>query len=157
MKKFLLFVLVLAVGVGALGYWREWFTVNKEGKVDVQVDSAKSDQDRKSLIQVDSAKFDQDRKAFSKSVGAKAKTLKDDVAHLWKKSESLSGDEKTQAQKELGELQTKHDRLEQQLKQLDDAGQDKFDSIKQDLEKSLEEVEKKIEELTKKLNKGKDK
>jgi DNA anti-recombination protein RmuC len=142
MKKFLLFVLVLAVGVGALGYWRGWFSVTKEGKGDIQVDSAK---------------FDQDRKTFSKSAGVKAKALKDGVAGLWKKTESLSGDEKTQAQKELGELQTKHDRLEQQIKELDDAGQDKFDSIKQDLEKSLAEVEKKIEELTKKLDKGKDK
>jgi hypothetical protein len=32
-----------------------------------------------------------------------------------------------------------------------------FESIKQDLSKSLEEVEKKIEELSKKLDEGKDK
>ena len=29
MKKFLIFVLVLIVVVGALGYWREWFTVSR--------------------------------------------------------------------------------------------------------------------------------
>ena len=142
MKKLLVVVLVLVVAVGALGYWRGWFSVTKEGKVDVQVDPAK---------------FKQDKEAFSKTVGEKAKAMKDQVASLWKKSEGLTGDDKAHAEKELGELEKKHDRLEQQIKELEDAGQDRFESIKQDLSKTLEEVEKKIEELTKKLEKGKDK
>jgi hypothetical protein len=33
------------------------------------------------------------------------------------------------AQKELGELKNKHDRLEQQIKELEDAGQDRFDLL----------------------------
>jgi peptidoglycan hydrolase CwlO-like protein len=142
MKRFLLVVLLLVVAIGALGYWRGWFTVSKEGKTDVQVDSAK---------------FNQDKKALSKSVGEKAKALKNDVARLWKKTESLTGDEKTQAQKELGELQKKHDRLEQQIKELEDAGQDRFEGIKKDLEATLEDVDNKIKELAKKLEKEKDK
>jgi len=141
MKKPLIVVLVLVVAAGVLGYARGWFSVTKEGKVDVQVDSAK---------------FKEDREAFSKTVGEKAKALKDQVAGLWKHSEGLTGDDKAHAQKELGELNKKHDRLEQQLKDLEDAGQDRFASIKQDLSKTLEEVEKKIEELAKKLEKGKD-
>jgi len=142
MKKLLVVVLVLLVGGAALGYWRGWFSVTKEGKVDVQVDSAK---------------FKQDKEAFSKTAGEKAKALKDQVASLWKKSEGLTGDDKAHAEKELGELEKKHERLEKQLKELEGTGQDKFESTKQDLSKSLDEVEKKIEELTKKLEKGKDK
>jgi len=142
MKKLLVVVLVLLVGGAALGYWRGWFSVTKEGKVDVQVDSAK---------------FKQDKEAFSKTAGEKAKALKDQVASLWKKSEGLTGDDKAHAEKELAELEKKHERLEQQLKELEGAGQDKFESIKQDLSKSLDDVEKKIGELTKKLDKGKDK
>jgi len=142
MKKLLVVVLVLLVGGAALGYWRGWFSVTKEGKVDVQVDSAK---------------FKQDKEAFSKTAGEKAKALKDQVASLWKKSEGLTGDDKAHAEKELAELEKKHERLEKQLKELEGTGQDKFESIKQDLSKSLDEVEKKIEELTKKLEKGKDK
>jgi predicted transcriptional regulator len=142
MKKLLVVVLVLVVAVGALGYWRGWFTVTKDGKVDVQVDPAK---------------FKQDREAFSKTVGEKTKSMKDQVASLWKKTEGLTGDDKTQAQKELDELIKKHDRLEQQLKELEVAGHDRFESIKQDLSKTLEEVEKKTEELAKRLAKGKDK
>jgi hypothetical protein len=37
-------------------------------------------------------------------------------------------------------LKPKEDRLEQQIKELDDAGQDRFESIRQDLSKTLEEV-----------------
>ncbi len=142
MKKFLIVVLVLIVAVGALGYWRGWFTVTKDGKVDVQVDQAK---------------LKQDKEAFSKTAGEKTKSLKEQVAGLWKKSEGLTGDDKAQAQKELDELTKKHERLEQQIRELDDAGPDRFESIEQDLAKNLDEVEKKIEELTKKMEKGKDK
>jgi chromosome segregation ATPase len=144
MKKLLVVGLVLLVGIGALGYWRGWFSVNKVDKVDVHV-------------HVDPAKFKQDKEAFSKTVGEKAKTLQDKMARLWKKADGLTGDEKTRAQQELGELKKQHDRLEQQIKELDEAGEDRFESTKQDLAKSLEEVEKKIEKLTEKLAKGKDK
>jgi DNA anti-recombination protein RmuC len=142
MRRLLVVVLALLVGVGALGYWRGWFSVTKGGKFDVQVDQVK---------------VNQDKKTFSKAVGEKAKTMKDQVASLWEKSEGLTGDDKARAQKELGELKKKHDRLERQIKELEAASQDKFESIKQDLSKTLEEVEKKIEELKDNLGKGKDK
>jgi DNA-binding transcriptional MerR regulator len=57
----------------------------------------------------------------------------------------------------LAELEKKHDRLEKQIKKLEEAGEDKFEGIKQDLSKALEEVDQNIEELTKKLEKDKDK
>ena len=142
MMRFLVVVLVLVVAVGAVGYWRGWFNMTNEGKVGVQVDKEK---------------FNKDKEDFSKTAGEKAKALKDQVAGLWTKSEGLTGDDKAHAQAELGELKKKHDRFEQQLKELEDAGQDRFASIKQDLTKSLEDVEKRIEVLTKKLDSGKGK
>ncbi len=142
MKKLLVVVLVLVVAVGILGYWRGWFSFTKEGKVDVQFNPAK---------------FKQDKEAFSTTVSEKGKVLKNKLAGLWKKSEGLTADDKAHAQKELGELKEKHDRLEQQIKELEGADQDKFEGIKQDLSKNLEEVDRKIEELTKKLEKGKGK
>ncbi len=137
MKKVLVVVLVLVVALGVLAYWRGWLSVAKDGKVDVQVDSAK---------------FKQDKEAFSKTVGEKTKAMKDEVAGLWKKSEHLTGDDKAQVQQELGELQEKHSHLEQQIKELNDAGQDRFVSIKTDLEKLLRDVDKKIDKLTTKLD-----
>ncbi len=142
MKKLLVVVLALVVGVAALGYWRGWFSVPSAGSPDVQVDPSK---------------FKRDRDAFSNTVGEKTKALKGRIAGLWTKTEGLAGDEKAQAKKELAELEKKHERLEKQLKELESAEGDKFESIKQDLSKSLEDVEKKIEELTQRLAKGKDK
>ncbi len=142
MKRLLILVLVLVVAVGGLGYWRGWFSVSTEGKADVRVDRAK---------------FKQDKEALRKSVGEKARVLKNNVASLWKKAKGLTGDDKAHVEKELAELEKKHERLEKQLEELDDAGEDKFEGTKKDLSKSLEEVEKKIEELTKKLEKEKDK
>ena len=95
MRKFLVFVLVLVVAVGALGYWRGWFNFGTDGKVEIQTDPAK---------------FKQDKEAFSKTVGEKAKALNDQVANLWKKSEGLTGDDKVHAQEELGELKKKQTR-----------------------------------------------
>ena len=140
MRNLLIVVLVLLVGVAALGYWRGWFSVTRDGKVDVQVDSAK---------------FKQDKEAFSKTVGEKAKALKAKVASLWKKSDGLTGDDRANAEKELAELDKKHERLEKQLRELEESGEDKFKGIKQDLSKDLADVEKKIEELTSKLEKAK--
>jgi len=142
MKNLLVIGFVLIVAVAALGYWRGWFTMTKEGKVDVQVDSAK---------------FEQDKEAFGKTVGEKAKAMKEQVSNLWQRSEVLTGDEKANVQKELADLKAKHERLEQQIKELNDAGQNRFESLKRDLSKTLEEVETKIEELKKKLEKGKEK
>ncbi|MDB5309342.1 MAG: hypothetical protein JWO38_3544 [Gemmataceae bacterium] len=141
MRKFLVVVLVLVVAGGVLGSWRGWFSVSKEGTVDVEVNPAK---------------VKQDKDTFSKTVGEKAKAMKNRVVGLWEKSEGLTGDDKARAQKELGELNNQHDRIEQQIKELEVADQDRFESIKQDLSKTLGEVEKKIEDLRKKLEKGKD-
>jgi hypothetical protein len=142
MKRLVIVLLVLIVAVGALAYWRGWLIFPKEGD---------------SKVGFDTAKFNADKDAFGKTLTEKTKAMKDQMASLWKKTESLSGDDKAQAQKELGELDKKHDRLEQQIKELNDAGQDRFVSLKEDLTKSLHEVDSKIQELSKKLEKGKDK
>jgi chromosome segregation ATPase len=142
MKRLMIVVLVLLVGLAALGYWRGWFNISKGDNTDVKVDPAK---------------FKQDREALSKTVVKETNALKERIAGLWRKTEGLTGDEKVQAKKELAELEKKHERLEKQLKELEDADADKFEGLKQDLSKSLEEVEKKIDELTHKLSKVKDK
>ncbi len=142
MKKVLIVVLSLVVVAGGLGYYLGWFKVTTDGKVEVHVDKAK---------------FKADKEAFGKTVSEKAKAMKTKVASLWEKTEGLTGDEKVAAQKELTELNAKHDRIEQQLRDLEDAGQDRFATVREDLTKALDEVETKIAESTKKLSKAKDK
>lgn len=139
MKAILGIVLVLVVAVGGVGYWQGWFSVVKEeGKVKVKTDPEKFKQDKAALA-------------------TKAKALKEKVAKLWKKSEGLAGDEKARVEKQLGDLEKKHEDLENQLKALDETGVAKFDEAKQAVTKELEDVEKKMEELTTKLDKSKDK
>lgn len=139
MKKLLILVLVLVVAIGGFGLWRGWFTLTKEGKMNVHVDQSK---------------FKQDRDALSKSVGEKAKSMKDKIASLWKKTGGLKGEEKVHMEQEFAELNKKHDRLEQQIKELAESGQDTFGILERELMANHDEVEKKIEELTKKLEKG---
>jgi TolA-binding protein len=134
MRNLLIVVLFLAVAAGVVGYWRGWYSFAKESKVGVESHPTK---------------FTKDREAFSKSVSDKAKSLKQQVESLWAKSDKLSDADK----KELADLKIKHDRLEQQIKELDDAGEDKFDGIKQDLSTNLKDVETRIEELSKKVEK----
>ncbi len=141
-KKLIVAVLVLIILVGGVGYWREWFVLTKDGNAGVQVDSGK---------------FKDDREAFGKAFGEKAKALKVKVAGLWKTHEGQTPAERAKIQKELDELTKKHERLEEQIKELNEAGPEKFESTKRDLGESLDDVEKKIEELTKKIDKGSDK
>ncbi|HEV3439984.1 MAG TPA: hypothetical protein VG122_21635, partial [Gemmata sp.] len=49
MKRLLIVVMVLLVGIAALGHWRGWFSVTKGGNTDVKVDPAKFKQDREAL------------------------------------------------------------------------------------------------------------
>jgi flagellar motor switch/type III secretory pathway protein FliN len=142
MKKLLFIVLVLIVCVAALGYWRGWLKVDKGSSTEVQIEPAK---------------FKQDKDAFRMTVVDKTKGLKQKIASLWTKAESLTGDEKAHAKQELAELEKKHERLENQLKELESANAGEFESIKHDLASSLAEVEMKIGELMKKMAKGKDK
>jgi len=142
MKKLLIAIVALVVLVGGIGLWRGWFTLTKEGKVNVHVDPAK---------------FKQDRDALSKTIGEKAKTMKTRIANLVKKSEGLKGEEKTHVEQQLAELQKKHDLLEKQLTEIAASGQDTFGVLERELTANHDEVEKLIEEVTKKLEKGKDK
>jgi len=137
-NRFVLLVVGLALAFGLLGYWRGWYHISNDGKVDVQVDQAK---------------FGQDKDEFRKTAGDKVRTMKDEVADLWRKSEGLKGEDKAQTQKELDELTRKRDRLEEQLRELNDAGPDRFQSLNDDVSKSLDDVRKRIDELNRKLDK----
>jgi hypothetical protein len=141
MKNLLVVLVLLLVAILALGYYRGWFSVTQEdGNVQVQTDSAK---------------FKRDKALFTRLINQRAQDLKDTIAGLRQKSEGLTGDAKTQAEEEVADLEKKRERLEKQLQELESAGADKFETIKEDLGKSLQEVEMKIDRLTRKLDREK--
>jgi hypothetical protein len=138
MKKLLIFVLVVLVAVGAVGYWRGWFSVG-DGKV-----------------KTDPEKFKKDRAALVE----KAKKAGSKIAGLFKKKEGMAADEKAKREKELAELDAlkkEHDQLEAKLKAAEEAGEEKFSSEIEALTKALEDIDKKMDDLTSKLEKPKDK
>lgn len=139
MKRLLIFIVVVLVAVGALGYYRGWFTVDKEAH----------------QVHVDADKFKKDRDEFTKAVSERAKKMKDAVAGLWSKSKGLTDADKTGAEKELKALEEKHDRIEQQLKELERTGEQNFQGLQEDLNKALTDIETRIGDLTKKLHKEK--
>lgn len=134
MKKLLIPVIILILIVGGIGLWRGWFT-----------------------IQTDPAKFKKDREALSKTFGEKAKALKTRISTLMKKSEGLQGEEKSSVEKELAELQKKHDLLEKQIKETAESGMDTFGTLEREMTENHDALEKQIEQLTRKLEKGKEK
>jgi hypothetical protein len=141
MRTLIAIVLVVLVAVGVLAYWQGWFTVTRE--------------EGGFRVKVDPEKFKKDRAAFGKAAREKTKAARDRIAGLWKKTEGLTGDEKARAEKELSELEQKHELLEKQIRKLDEAGEDQLEGIRQDLSQNLADVDRRIDELTKKLDKGK--
>jgi chromosome segregation ATPase len=137
MRNLAVIILVLLVAIGILGYYEGWFTV--------------SEKDGKTNLQFDKNKFKDDMNLFQTKMSEEVGTLKDNIAGLFKKSEKLKGDEKTQVQADLHNLDMDREKLEKQIRALSDAAQPDIASIKEDLTKKLQDVNKKIAELTKKL------
>ncbi len=142
MRKLFTFVVLLAVGLAVVGYWRGWYNVTSE--------------DGKLHLGVDAEKFHQDREGVSKTAAEEAGALKEKIAGLLKQTKDLTGPQKAAAEKELAELQQKQARLEKQIQELNQTGKDRFEDIKADLSKNLGEVNQKIQELQKKLEKTND-
>jgi len=134
MKKLLIFLLVVLVAVGGVGYWRGWFSFG-EGKVKADPEKFKKDKD---------------------ALGEKARKAKEKIASMFKKKETMPPDEKARREtelKELDALQKEHEQLEAKLKAAEEAGEDKFSSEMEALTKSLEDIDKKMDELKSKLEK----
>lgn len=131
MKKVLVVVLVLVVGIGALGYYLKWFTFEKK--------------DGKTTFVLHPEKFKKDKDA----VALKAKALKDKM--LKTKTAELTGKDK----EEFEALSKEHDTLEKQISELENLEDAKFDEDVKTLQKSLDDVDKKLDALNKKLEKPK--
>jgi hypothetical protein len=137
MKNLIVFIVLVLVAVGVVGYWRGWFKVQTE--------------DGKVSLAVDKEKFRLDKDKFMTKAQEETRSIKESLSHLFTKSENLPVDEKNQVQKELTELKKKHERLEEQLRELQQAGQDRFPTLRDDVRKQLDETDRRISELKNKL------
>ena len=119
----------VAIAVVAVGFWRDWFTVEttkEDGKTHVD-------------LTVNKEKFKQDKEKLKAQAAEKSRAMKEKIAGLREKSKGLSGEEKAKADKEIDELSKKHESLEGKLKDLDEAGEDKFEELKRGITSAIEE------------------
>src|SRR5258708_2168506 len=108
MKNLLIVVLVLVVAAIGLAYWQGWF-------------DPKRGDDGKINLNINKKKFSEDMAKFKKDVGDQAKAAKEKLANLREKAKSHTGADKEKLVKEIEELQADHDKLEVQIKAVEDA------------------------------------
>jgi hypothetical protein len=129
MKKLLAMIVVLVIAVVAVAFWRGWFTfetAKDDGKVHVD-------------LTVDKEKFKQDKEKLKERATEKSKAMKEKLAGLREKANGLSAEEKAKADKELEELSRKHQAPEAKIKDLDEAGAEKFDELKKSIAGAIDE------------------
>jgi hypothetical protein len=122
-------VVVIAIGVVALGFYRGWFetgTKKEDGKQQVN-------------LNVNTNKFKEDKESFKKALAARSKSLKDKLAGLSDKAKHLTGEAKAKAEKEIAALNKKHQNIESKAKQVDETTEEKFDDLKKSVKDDLDE------------------
>jgi hypothetical protein len=131
MKKLLGFLVLVALVVGGVGYWRGWFVFKKT-----------DDNDGKPNITVNKDKFQEDKAAFLKAAGAKLKALKEKLEGKRSQSKELTGEDKAKADREIRELEAKHGTLDAKLKDADKAAEGEFEGAKSELNRALDDLSK---------------
>jgi hypothetical protein len=124
MKNLLVLIVVVVIAGVGIAFWRGWFTFEtkkEDGKVHID-------------LTVNKEKFKQDKEKLKETATAKSKEMKDKLASLRDKSKGLSGQEKAKADKEIEELSKKHESLDAKIKELENAGEDKFEQLKKSIE-----------------------
>jgi hypothetical protein len=134
MKKLIGWLLVFALVVGGVGYWRGWFVFSKT-----------EDNDSKTNLNVtvNKDKYREDKAAFLKAAREKLKELKETVEGMRSKSKDKTPEEKARADKEIQELEKKHQSLDAKLKEADKAAEETFEGTKADLNRALDALPKK--------------
>jgi DNA repair exonuclease SbcCD ATPase subunit len=84
----------------------------------------------------------ENKNEFISAMDAKLKELDGKIGELTKKSESLQGDAKTQAEKALASLGEQRQKAKDKLEELKQAGGDAWDQVKTSFKAALEDLEK---------------
>jgi ABC-type proline/glycine betaine transport system substrate-binding protein len=127
-KSLLGFLVVLAIGIVALGFWRGWFDVGgqkADGKVQANLD-------------INVAKFKADKEALKKLLGEKSSTLKAKLATLKNKAKDLTGEAKAKAEKEIEALTKKHEAMEKKITEVDGSTEEKLLDLKNSVKDEAE-------------------
>jgi hypothetical protein len=142
MKNLIIALVVIAIAVAGVGYWRGWYTFG----------------DKQHPIVFDKDKFKKDKEAWKTGIADKYKSLKTKIAGKKDKIKESKGEEKARLEKELEDLEKREKAIEAKLKQIDSTEVDEtFNDLKMEVTKDLEETGKDDKDKEKDKDKGKDK
>jgi hypothetical protein len=120
MKSLAIAVVVIAVVIVALGFWRGWFDLGgkqEDGKVGANLD-------------INVNKLKADKEAFKKELGEKSKAMKEKMASLKTKAKGLSEEAKADVEKEIEALGKQHETLEKKMSEVEESTEEKFTELK---------------------------
>ena len=129
MKSIAAVVVLLAVAIVALGFWRGWFEVGgkkEEGKVNANLD-------------INANKLKADKEAVKKLLGEKSRAMKDKLASLKNKAKDLTGEAKASVEKEIESLTKRHETMEKKMNEVEESSEEKLKDLKESLKSETEE------------------
>ncbi len=130
MKGFLVVVVILAIGIGAVGYTQGWF----KGSV------ASSKDQTDVTVSVNKEKWRQDRDAFHKQTETRLKDLDQSMDDLKTKAKSATADAKVHYDQAISDLGKQTAAAREDIREMNAATQDRWESIKTRLNASLDDL-----------------
>jgi len=141
MLKFLGFILILALLVGAWGYHRGWFSVS-------ETNASGSEQ---VTFGLDKEKLKQDLHSAHSTLDQKMRDFEAQLAKLKERAKAASADQRVALDRQIQELEGDRDRISNKLTDLKSASGDKAkqlgDEIHAALDKSRAALDKTLESL----------
>jgi exopolysaccharide biosynthesis protein len=132
MIKLLAVVVILAVAVVGLGFYRGWFSAeSKTGSTGTEV-----------AVNVDHEKFKNDKEQYQKKAEARLKELDAQLEKLTAKSSDATGDTKTQLEKDIETLKGKKEIARKKLGEIQEASAEKWEDFKLGMESTFDDLKK---------------
>ena len=135
MRAFMILFILIAVVVGVIGYERHWFTISTE-----------SDNEHTGVnISINKEPWHKDRDDFHKQADAKLNDMQrklDDLKARASRADASAGKAMNET---IDELHRKYQAARAELQELDQAGQEKWQSAKTKLSEAMDDLRKGVD------------
>lgn len=129
MMRFLGFLFLVAAGIGAWGWWKDWFSVTTgeaKGKSSI-------------TVEIDNDKLAADLDAYEKKAREVLDALDRKIDELKEKAKSAGSDSKDELEREIDELEQKKEAAAESLGELKSTSDQELDDVRKRLDEVLEE------------------
>jgi len=135
MLRFLGFIVVLALLIGAFGYGRGWFTVDKERTGD----------DTKVTFGLDREKLEDDLRIAKAKVDSKQRSIDEKMLRLRERASRATAETKVAIDDELKELDLERQEIARKLDSMKTTTGDKLRELKDEIVAALDRVEDRLD------------